>query len=332
MIDLKLLVPAIVSFLIALFLTPYWIKKAKQIGIEGENMNQLNAEKFPISGGVVFILAFLVGVLMFVAYRVFIVQTSEFIIEIFALLVVTLILAMIGFVDDIFGWRRGGLSVRTRIVLCIIAAIPLVAINAGKSIVSLPFIGAVDFGLLYPLFLVPIAVVATSTTFNMLAGFNGLEAGQGIIILSGLGIVAFITGQSWISVIALIMVMALLGFLVYNFYPGKIIPGDGLTYPVGGMIGILAILGNFEKIALFFFIPFIIEVFLKSRGKLKKWSFGKPRKDGTLDLLYDKIYATTHLAILILKKIGIKSTERNVVLLIWLYELIIVILGFIIFI
>jgi len=136
-----------------------------------------------------------------------------------------------------------------------------------------------------------------------LAGYNGLEAGQGIILLSSLAIVAFFTGSSWLSVIALCMVFSLVAFLIFNFCPAKVFPGDSLTYSIGGMIAILAILGNFEKIAIFFFIPYIIEFGLKSRGKLVKHSFGKPNKDGTLSLNYKKIYSLNHLFIFLMKKL-----------------------------
>ena len=59
-------------------------------------------------------------------------------------------------------------------------------------------------------------------------------------------------------------------------------------------------------------------------------AFGKPEKDGTLEMPYDKVYDTTHLAIWTLKKLGIKSTERNVVVFILVFQIIIsvlVILG-----
>jgi len=252
-------------------------------------------------------------------------------VEIFALLSVVLLLSCIGFVDDLFGWRKGGLSKRSRIILVVIASIPLIAINAGKSSIALPSIGLFDLGLIYPLVLIPIAIIGTSTTFNFLAGFNGLEAGNGIITLFALAFVAFFTGNSWLSVIALCMVASLFAFLIFNFYPTKVFPGDSLTYAVGGLIGIMAILGNFEKIALFFFIPYILEVFLKGRGKFEKQSFGTPKKDGSLDLKYDKIYSLNHAAIFLMKKFNIKPTERKVVLTIWIFNLIIVIMGFVIF-
>jgi hypothetical protein len=65
----------------------------------------------------------------------------------------------------------------------------------------------------------------------------------------------------------------------------------------------MAILGNMEKIAIFFFIPYIVEVILKSRGRLKKESFAKPNKDNSLEMPYNKIYGLEHFAIWALKKI-----------------------------
>jgi UDP-N-acetylglucosamine--dolichyl-phosphate N-acetylglucosaminephosphotransferase len=87
----------------------------------------------------------------------------------------------------------------------------------------------------------------------------------------------------------------------------------------------MAILGNFEKIAFVVFIPYIIEVILKSRGGLKKYSFGKPRRDGTLDLPYDKIYGLEHLAIWVL---GRGATERRVTYLIHGVQILFILIAF----
>src|SRR5207237_447238 len=99
-----------------------------------------------------------------------------------------------------------------------------------RSIVGLPFVGQIDLGIIYSLLLVPLAIIGTSTTFNFLAGFNGLEAGQGIIILSALGVLAFFTGSHWLTLVAFCMVASLLAFLFFNFSPAKVFPGDVLTY------------------------------------------------------------------------------------------------------
>ena len=100
-----------------------------------------------------------------------------------------------------------------------------------------------------------------------------------------------------------------------------------MTYSIGALIAAMAILGNFEKIAIIVFIPYIIEVFLKSRGGLKKHSFGKSNKDGSLSMPYNKIYGLEHLAIFILNKMG-KATEKKVVYLIYAFQILFILIAF----
>lgn len=328
--DYFILLPLAISFLVVLTLMPWWIRKVKFVGLVWDDVNKIKSEKVAGSGGLIVLLAFLLGALSYVAYRVFILEsTNGFLLEIFVILTMIIFMGFIGFIDDLFGWRHGGLSMKSRILLAIFGSIPLIAIKAGESMMSIPIFGTVDLGLIYPLFFIPLGVVATTTTFNMLAGFNGLEAGQGIILLTGLAFVSYLTGNAWLSVICLCMIFALIAFLKFNKFPAKVFPGDVMTYSIGVMIAAIAIVGNFEKIAAFFYIPYMIEVILKSRGALKKSSFGKPNKDGTLDLLHDKIYSLNHLALMILKRLGIKSTERNAVRAIWIFQIVIVLFGII---
>tara|TARA_Y100000034_G_scaffold135471_1_gene207524 strand:- start:1614 stop:2624 length:1011 start_codon:yes stop_codon:yes gene_type:complete len=326
-----LIVPIVISFLIVLFVLPFWIVKTKEINLTWRDMNKYAEKYVSGSGGLIVCLGFLLGVFSFVAYRTFYLGTPDYFPEILATLCVILILCLIGIVDDLFGWVKGGLSKKSRLVLTILAAIPLVAINAGKSQMSFPFFGTLDFGIFYPLVLIPLGIVGAATTFNFLAGFNGEEAGQGILLLAALGFVAFFTGNSWLTMISFCMVAALSGFLIFNFSPAKIFPGDSLTYSVGGLVAIISILGDFEKIALFFFIPFILETGLKLRGNLSKYSFGKPLKNGKLKNKYSKFYSLNHIAIFLLNKTKYKATEKKVVYVIWIFQFLIILTGFIIF-
>ncbi|MEK6817320.1 MAG: glycosyltransferase 4 family protein, partial [Nanoarchaeota archaeon] len=316
-----------ISFLCAFFAIPFWIKKARQENLVGKDMHKKDKRKIAEGGGVSVMFGFSIGVLLYLAINTFYFQRNDFLIQIFAILVTLFIATMLGSIDDLLGWKKG-LSKSMRIVMMLFAAIPLMAINAGESNLM-----GIEFGLLYPLFLIPLGIVGASTTFNFLAGYNGLEASQGILILSALSIVAFLTGNSWLSVIALLMVAALIAFYIFNKYPAKIFPGDTLTYPVGALIAVIAILGNLEKIAIFFFIPYLLETILKLRGWLRKESFAKLNKDGSLEMPYDKIYGLEHLAIKILKKIkpSKKVYETDVVYLINGFQIIIILLGFWIF-
>jgi len=321
-----LLISVLVSFLLAVLVLPTWIKKCRSIGMVWEDMNKFGHPKnVAASGGVVVIMAFVLGVLSYIALKTFVFGGTVRALEIFALLGVVLILGIVGLTDDLLGWKNRGLSMRVRLLLAIVASVPLVVINAGVHSMNMPLVGIIDFGILYPLVLIPLAVVGVTTTYNFLAGFNGLEAGQGILILGFLSFVAYATGSAWLGVVGLCMIGALVGFYIFNKAPAKVFPGDMLTYGVGAVIAGMAILGNFEKIAFVVFIPYMIEVILKVRGGLKKESFGVPRKDGTLKMPYNKVYGLEHLAILIL---GDGATERKVTYLIHGVQILFILVAF----
>ncbi len=326
-----LLLTIFISFFCTYLVLPQWIRKSKQIQFLWEDMNKYKHPKNVAgSGGIVVLWGTSIGILLYIAVKTFYFAGDGTFVYILALLAVLFLASIIGIIDDFFGWKRGGLSRRSRIILMFFAAIPLMVINAGNSSVTLPFFGAVNLGVLYPLLVIPIGIVGATTTYNFLAGYNGLEASQGIIILTALSIVTYLTGNAWLSIVALCMVASLLAFYIFNKYPAKVFPGDILTYSVGALIAGIAILGDIEKIAILFFIPYILETILKLRGRLVKESFGKPNKDGSLEMPYNKIYGLEHLAIKILKKIkpSKKAYEKEVVYMINGFQIIVILLVF----
>lgn len=317
-----------ISFFVTLFLIPPWIRKAKEIGLVWEDMNKPKQEKNVAgSGGVIVVLGTLIGIFSYIAIQTFYFNSTDgTLIKIFALVSSLFLVAGVGLVDDMFGWKRGGMNYSSRIILVLFSAIPLMVINAGN-----PTIFGINLGILYALLIIPVGVVGATVTFNFLAGYNGLEARQGILILAGLGIASYLTGNSWLSLIAFIMIAALIAFLIFNKNPARVFPGDIMTYSVGMMIVAIAILGNLEKIALLFFIPYALEVILKIRGGVKNiHNFGKPHPDGSLEMPYKKVYSLTHLSIKILKKVkpSHKVYENDVVNLINLFQIIIIGLVF----
>jgi len=308
---------------------PFWIKGAHLNGLVGKDMHKKDKRKIAEGGGLIVLGGFAVGVLSYIAINTFFIKSSYILVEIFALLTTILISSLVGIVDDLMGWKKG-LNKKLRILIVFFAAVPLMAINAGTSIMNFPFLGQINFGILYPLLIIPLGIIGATTTFNFLAGYNGLESSQGIIILSALSLATYLSGNRWLSVVSLIMVFSLLAFYIFNKVPAKIFPGDILTYSVGALIAGIAILGNIEKFALIIFIPYILEVILKSRGKLQKESFAKLNKNGGLEMPYKKIYGLEHLAILLLKKFNSEKevSEKNVVYLINGFQILIVILAF----
>ncbi|MCX6746825.1 MAG: glycosyl transferase family 4 [Candidatus Pacearchaeota archaeon] len=324
---LILFLPFFLGFFVSFFSIPLWIKRAKRVGLAGKDMNKIKGEEVSEAGGVCVIMGFIFAVLSYIAIETFYFDSVENQVKILSIVSVIIIIAFIGFIDDVLGWKIG-LTKSIRIVLLAFASLPLVVINVGESNLM-----GLNIGLLYPLLLIPIGIIGASATFNFLAGYNGLETSQGIIILSALSAITFLIGKSWLGIIGFIMIACLIAFYIFNKYPAKVFPGDVLTYSIGAMVAIMAIFGNIEKIALFFFIPYILETIFKLRGRLKKESFAKVKEDGSLEMPYEKIYGLEHLAIYILKKIkpSKKVYEKEVVFLINLFQIIVIITGFVIF-
>ena len=114
-----LLATIFISFIATFFAMPYWIKKAKQINLVWKDMNKFNSEKnIAGSGGLIVLFGFLLGVLVYIAVRTFYFKDVGDITEyLFAMLAVIFISSIVGLVDDLFGWQKGGLSMRSRLFL-----------------------------------------------------------------------------------------------------------------------------------------------------------------------------------------------------------------------
>lgn len=311
------------SFVTTFFLTKVWIKVAKKSKLVGKDLNKFSKPEIPEAGGIAFVIGTTFAILLYIFTKTFYLFSTTNLVEILAILLTLLLAGFLGFIDDILGWKKG-LAQWQKPLLTIPIAIPLMVINAGSSTMNIPFFGQMDFGILYPLLIVPVGIIGATNGFNMLAGLNGLEASMGIIILSVLGIFSWLTNSLWITTIAFSAVLSLIAFLIFNKYPAKVFPGNTLTYGVGALIACVAILGNMEKIAVFLFILYFLEFLIKAKNKFKTECFGIPQKNGSLKAP-EKIGSFTH----ILLKFA--RSERNVVISILLIEMLLAFLAFIFF-
>lgn len=336
-----LLLSAIISLLTTFLITPFCIRFLHAAGIVGLDLQKKDKPKLASSGGICVAFGILAGLLSYIGLQTFL-RGSKLENDVISLLAVTasvLIVMFVGLLDDL---NVSGKKVRTKEgydirvgfpqwvkpLLTLPAAIPLMVINAGETTMVIPFLGEIHFGLLYPLLLIPIGMVGASNVVNMLAGYNGLEAGMGIIYFLGLGIFGLLQGveaETWTgSIIFLITFAALVGFMRYNWYPAKILPGDSLTYLLGSTVAAGVIVGNMERSGIIVMLPFVIEFFLKLRSKFKASCLGKLREDGKLDPPYGKkIYSWTHL----LMKLR-PMTEKQVVILLILIQFCFAVLPF----
>ncbi len=324
-----LLISMALAFAAVYFITPQMIKFLIASGIVGTDVHKKGRPKIAEMGGPAVLVGFLAGVFFYIAVKVFLYGGIPNLIEIFAAVCTALIVSIVGMLDDIgslmkrTGLKRVGVRRRYKVLFPLVAAIPLISILAGHSVVTVPLVGTVDLGLIYPLLIVPLIVMGMSNAFDMVAGMNGLEAGLGAVYLGGLGIFTFISGNESVALIAFCGAAALLAFLKYNWYPARIMAGDSLVYFVGATAAAVVVLGNIERFALIAFAPWIIELLLKLRVKLDAENFGVLQKDGTLKSPYRKVYSLTSLFM----RLG-RFNEKQVVAMIIMLEVLFVALAF----
>jgi len=273
-----ILLISFVSFILTYFLIPAYIKKAKQTGIVGVDKYKKEKKEVAESGGITILFGYLSA--LFLVLHFF----PEYTVQIFAVATTVLLVAFIGMIDDFYN-----ISWRTKTLLPLLAAPPLMVIKAGVTQLYLPFLGMVDFGIIYTLILIPLAITGAANAVNMVAGYNGLEAGLGVIMFSALSIIGFITNNTIVILLSLPFAFALLSFLCYNKYPAKIFPGDSGTFLIGIMLAIIVILGNMELVGVILIMPHIFNLFLYYYGYFKRGAektrserFGSVDKEGSL--------------------------------------------------
>ena len=323
LLDLDELVPAglvlLFSFVLTVFLTKKWIDSANAAQLVGKDMNKPDQPLIPRSGGLVVAIVICFSLLFYIFLKTFsVVESSSLhVVEAFAITATVLLAGFIGFIDDVLGWKKG-LGQLQKILLTVPIALPLTVLYVDQTVMTFPFIGSVDLGMLYPLLIVPLGVIGATNGFNLLAGYNGLETGMGLTIFATFAFTGLFVQKLWIAFIAFIVYACLLAFLAFNWYPAKVFPGNSFSYAIGALIATLAILGNMERIALWLFIPYFLEILLYLRARVVDrmgdvQAFAKVNNDGSLELPYKHIYDTTHLAIWVLKRVKEKVYERDVV-------------------
>jgi UDP-N-acetylglucosamine--dolichyl-phosphate N-acetylglucosaminephosphotransferase len=311
---------ALVGLVATLVATPKWICKAPKIGLVGPDMNKPGKPKVPEMGGICVVFGFVMGSLAYIGYQTFYHGSLNYT-PVLAALCTVLMACIIGIMDDLLGWKAG-LWQWQKPIFTLFAAMPMIVINAGQTTMELPLLGHVSWGLLYPLAIVPIGIIGASNSFNMIAGYNGLEAGMGVIMLSTLGYVGLVTGNTIATALSLIMAGALLSFLYFNWYPARVFPGDTMTYSVGALIACVTILGNMEKIGVMLFIPYAVDFIIQARGMFRKEAFARVNEDGSLEKPYKGTYHLMHLALAVLRRVKEKVYERDVVLFVWGVEMV----------
>jgi UDP-N-acetylglucosamine--dolichyl-phosphate N-acetylglucosaminephosphotransferase len=292
---LTVLIAIILAFSLVVITMPKTIKILKEKDIMGIDVHKPDKPKVAKGGGFVVLFAMVTSLLIVIGITTF--QGQEVDTGLLAALVSILLAGMIGLLDDNLDFRN-----RTKIVLPMLASIPMMAMQVGTTTMSIPLIGTVDLGVLYALVVIPLMMTFIIDSTNMYGGLNGLEAGlaavnSGSLILYVV-LLSFIdaieTSQALLDsgVVAGALLGACLAFLIFNRVPAKILPGDVGRLPMGAAIAAALILGNMDRLAIFLYLPFglnfllyiMYRIYVHRKG-IEYVKFASPREDGTLEVV-----------------------------------------------
>ncbi|XP_055838180.1 UDP-N-acetylglucosamine--dolichyl-phosphate N-acetylglucosaminephosphotransferase [Episyrphus balteatus] len=307
--DLSLATNFIISvgaYITSVRIIPTFREKLIKSNLIGHDLCKKDKTKVPESLGVVTACVFLVAMFFFipVPFSFFLNGKDDFSQEEFVELIVALLsiccMILLGFADDVLDLRW-----RHKVLLPTIATLPLLMVyyvNYNSTTILVPkfarsFLGlTVDIGVLYYVYMGMLAVFCTNA-INILAGINGLEVGQAIIIAASIIVFNFteliLGNQVKAHRFSLYLISPFLATSLalwkYNKYPAKIFVGDTFCYFAGMTFAVVGILGHFSKTLLLFFIPQIIN-FLYSVPQLFHFipcpRHRLPQYDSKTDLLH----------------------------------------------
>ncbi|KAL5270621.1 hypothetical protein ACHWQZ_G001355 [Mnemiopsis leidyi] len=270
----------IISFLITWYLIPELSNLFLSANLAGKDLNKrLNDYRVPEGVGVIAGAIYLVCLFCIIPFYVLhskddVSSTMLTNLSLFlsALLSICCMI-LLGFTDDVLNLRW-----RHKLVLPTIASLPILMVyyvTYGNTYIVMPFpipqllnVNVFDLGFLYYVYMGMLAVFCTNA-INILAGVNGVECGQSIVIALSVLLNSLINlgSECWSEhMFALYLVCPFIGVscavLYYNWYPSRVFVGDTFCYFAGMTFAVLGILGHFSKTMLMFFIPQIFNFVL----------------------------------------------------------------------
>ena len=187
----------------------------------------------PYLGGVAIVLSVIVGT----AASVFLVPiiAGKVPSHYYILGIACTFITLVGLHDDIKGLKF------TTKFYCQIAAAILVVIGGFQfDTIYLPVFGNIHLGTFSFIFTL-LWIVFITNAMNLLDGLDGLASGVAMIIFAMFAIIALQSGRTLVALINIILILANLGFLRYNFYPASIFMGDAGSLFLGFSISVISL-------------------------------------------------------------------------------------------
>lgn len=219
--------------------------------LDHPNSRSLHKQPTPRSGGVAVLAGIFAGGLLIAATQP---QSTGRI----AMLLTGLPLALISFLDDRFGIHAG-----IRFLVHVFSAAALLSLVYAPGLIILPGLGSL-FPVMLEIAVALLFIVWMINLYNFMDGMDGFAAGMAIIGFTTCALIGAQTGHSLFAALAMLIVGATAGFLLFNFPPAKIFLGDTGSSVLGFLVAAFSMWASHDDIfplalAVLIFSPFIVD-------------------------------------------------------------------------
>ncbi|HDL52382.1 MAG TPA: undecaprenyl/decaprenyl-phosphate alpha-N-acetylglucosaminyl 1-phosphate transferase [Proteobacteria bacterium] len=223
---MKYFLSFLISFGVAIALTPWMAQTARRVGMVDRPDGALKKHEgaVPYLGGLAVFVGFLIGFSPF----------FDLDRQVLAIMLGGTLIVLLGFLDDL-----GNLPSKTKLLGQALAVLVVMKAGIAIKIAFLPPVVALPLSFLW--------LLGVTNAFNIIDVMDGLSAGVGAIAAFFLTILALIAGQSGLAFAAIALLGALLGFLKYNSNPARIFLGDAGSLFIGFMLGALGMTTEYSR-------------------------------------------------------------------------------------
>jgi UDP-GlcNAc:undecaprenyl-phosphate/decaprenyl-phosphate GlcNAc-1-phosphate transferase len=234
------------TFISSLLLSFVFTKVVRDIAVRKRWLSapaghrHLHNEALPRLGGVAIVFSFLIATAMALFADKFVIHSAKTLslAPLATILPPAILIFLLGIYDD-----RRNASPLLKFSVQAIAGTMLFA--GGLRILALPVLfGTHRFSWVTGLVLTIVWVIAITNAFNLIDGLDGLAAGSALFSTLVVFVVALLGNMPLISLVALALAGAIVGFLRYNFNPATIFLGDCGSLFIGFMLSAIALYGS----------------------------------------------------------------------------------------
>ncbi len=226
----------------------------QQIRAEGPESHQTKAG-IPTMGGLIILFGVIISVL-------FLLNLNQ---NILLLLIITLGMGLIGFLDDFLKirlQRSMGLSAKEKLsgqllLGILLATVTLVKYNSYQILI--PFQGVININPVLFFLMIVFTVVGTANAVNLTDGLDGLAGGVTAITAGSFALLTALLGFIELSDFSLILAGSCLGFVWYNSHPAQVFMGDVGSLALGGALATISVISGTEVFLFLIGGVFVIE-------------------------------------------------------------------------